>query len=132
MSVPGWELSQDAGPGGGGQNAGERDGQVHEQRIEPRSLGLAEATPDQLTAADLDEATSMVRGVIDGTLTGPPRDMTLLNSAATLVVADKVPSIEKGLNLAGEAIDSGAAKTTLGRLIELSNEVSPGRAGAEG
>ena len=98
-----------------------QEGKVSTQRIDPRELGLTGSTLDQLTAADLDEATAMVRGVIEGTLTGPPRDMALLNTAATLVVAGVAASLEEGLEQSAAAVDSGAAAKTLRRLAELSN-----------
>ncbi|MHC4415200.1 MAG: anthranilate phosphoribosyltransferase [Planctomycetota bacterium] len=94
---------------------------VSAQRFDPRRLDLPEARSDELTAADLDHATAMVEGVIEGTLAGPARDMTLLNAAATLFVADQAASIEEGLRLAAEAIDSGAARRTLRQLVRLSN-----------
>ena len=60
----------------------------------------------------------MVRGVIDGTERGPARDMTLVNAAATLLVADAVESIEEGLHLAAKAVDDGLARETFARLRE--------------
>ncbi len=98
-----------------------REGEVHEERIDPKELGLAAAGLDEVTALDLEEATAMLRGVIYGTVTGPPRDLALLNAAATLVVGDRVGSLPQGLQLAAEAIDRGAVAETLERLIELSN-----------
>ncbi|MCH8165850.1 MAG: anthranilate phosphoribosyltransferase, partial [Planctomycetes bacterium] len=56
-------------------------------------------------------------------------DMALLNTAATLLVADKAASLEQGLQMAARAIDSGAAADKLGRLVELSNAMPPGGAG---
>ncbi len=103
-----------------------KDGRIFEQRVDPKALGLPEASFDQLAARDLEHATAMVRGVIEGTLGGPPRDMALLNAAATLVVADVAASLEEGLHLAAQAIDSGRAAETLQRLIETSNEEKRG------
>ena len=105
------------------------DGQLAEQTVDPRSLGLSPADRETVLAVDLEHATVMMRSVIEGTETGPPRDMALLNTAATLLVADKAASLEQGLQLAARAIDSGAAAGTLGRLVELSNEEPPGGAG---
>ena len=98
-----------------------RDGRIDRERIDPRALGLPDARREDLQAADLEQAASMVRGVLEGTHRGPPRDMALLNAAATLLVADVAPSLQDGLRLAAEAIDSGAAGRTLQQLVELSN-----------
>ena len=97
-----------------------RDGGITTERLDPRALGLAETTLADLTAADLDHAAAMVRGVIDGTERGPARDMTLVNAAAALIVADAVESIEQGMDLAAETIDDGRAARTLQKLIRLS------------
>ncbi|MEE8460212.1 MAG: hypothetical protein V3S08_10065, partial [Phycisphaerales bacterium] len=69
---------------------------------------------------DLDHAAAMVRGVIDGSELGPARDMTLVNVAATLLVADAVESIEQGIDRAAETVDDGRAERTLQKLIRLS------------
>jgi anthranilate phosphoribosyltransferase len=97
------------------------EGRVSEQRIDPKTLGLGQAKLEDLTAASLDEAATVLRGVIEGKTGGAFRDMALLNAAATLLVADAVSSIEDGLARAAESIDRGQATATLARLIELSN-----------
>ncbi len=98
-----------------------RERTIREERLDPAALGLARTTLADLTARDLDHATAMVRGVIDGTEKGPARDMTLVNAAAPLLVADEVDSIEDGLQRAAEAIDDGRAQKTLSKLIALSS-----------
>jgi anthranilate phosphoribosyltransferase len=95
-------------------------GAVTRERIDPRALGLAPATLDAVTATDLEHAAAMVRGVIEGTERGPARDMALLNAAATLLVGDVVETIEAGLERAADAVDAGAAATTLANLVERS------------
>ena len=97
-----------------------REGTLSEERLDPAALGLARTTLAELTARDLDHATAMVRGVIDGTERGPARDMALVNAAATLLVADEVDSIEAGLQRATEAIDDGRARETLAKLVAMS------------
>jgi anthranilate phosphoribosyltransferase len=97
-----------------------REGTVREERIDPRALGLAATSLRELTARDLDHAAAMIRAVLDGTDHGPPRDMAILNAAAALVVADVAATIEEGLALAAGAIDTGAARHTLARLVAMS------------
>ncbi len=99
-----------------------RNGTVTRERIDPRQLGIAETSLEALTPADLDHAAAMVRGVLDASDTGPARDMSLLNAAATLVVADVTPTITDGMQLAAQSVDSGAAAATLAKLIELSKK----------
>jgi anthranilate phosphoribosyltransferase len=68
----------------------------------------------------LDHAVALVRGVIDGSERGAPRDMTLMSAAAALLVADKVKSLAEGVRLAASTIDEGHAQRTLERWIERS------------
>jgi anthranilate phosphoribosyltransferase len=96
-------------------------GTIRRQRVNPTALGLRGADPRSLFARDLAHAAGMVRGVIEGSLHGAPREMALLNAAATLLVADRVATLEEGLEAAAAAVDSGAARETLRRLVALSN-----------
>lgn len=98
-----------------------RDGTVTEEVISPRQFGLELASMDSVVARDLDHAACMIREVIEGTEQGAPRDMALLNAAATLMVADLAQSFEEGLEQARRAIDTGAAGSTLQQLAELSH-----------
>jgi anthranilate phosphoribosyltransferase len=52
---------------------------------------------------------------------GAYRDIVLLNSAAALIVADKAHDLREGVDLAAKAIDSGAAKRVLEKLVAVSN-----------
>jgi len=92
---------------------------VTTERFDPTTLGLGPTTLADLTARDLDHATSMVRGVLEGER-GPARDMSLVNAAVTLLVADEVESIEEGFRSAAEAVDDGRARETLAKLVEMS------------
>jgi anthranilate phosphoribosyltransferase len=98
------------------------DGRTREERVEPSEIGLQPAPRDAVIARDLDHAAAMIRAVIEGRETGPPRDMTLLNAAATLVVAGRAETLADGLALAREVADDGRAEQTLARLSELSQD----------
>jgi anthranilate phosphoribosyltransferase len=47
---------------------------------------------------------------------GPPRNIVLLNAAAALVVAGRVPDFSAGVRCAASAIDSGAGLRLLEQL----------------
>ena len=49
------------------------------------------------------------------------RDVVLLNAAAAFIVAGRVDSLKQGVALAAEQIDSGRVKTTLDKLISVTN-----------
>ncbi len=54
--------------------------------------------------------------------------MVVLNAGAGLLVAGLASDLEHGLSLASEAIDSGSAARTLGKLVGVSRAVVQGSA----
>jgi anthranilate phosphoribosyltransferase len=98
------------------------NGEVRSLTVDPRALGLAAATAAQFVGGDPQHNAAVVHQVLGGQ-PGPHRDIVLLNAAAGLVVADRVGSLEDGLVVAAESIDSGSAARTLARMIEVSQSV---------
>jgi anthranilate phosphoribosyltransferase len=86
-----------------------------ESVIQPSSLPLCPANLEDLTGGDAAENAAILTGILDGTVTGPKRDIVSLNAAAGLVITGKAANLEEGLLLAGQAIDSGAALAVLDR-----------------
>jgi len=54
-------------------------------------------------------------------LKSPYRDIAVFNAAAALVVAGKAKGLKDGSALAKEALDSGRARATLAKLVDVSN-----------
>ncbi|MDV7338887.1 anthranilate phosphoribosyltransferase [Terasakiella sp. A23] len=96
------------------------DGAVREFEISPTDLGLSLAQEDDLKGGDGAYNAKAIERLLDGE-TGPYRDVVLLNAAASLMVADKVSSLQEGMEMAAGAIDSGKAKAALAKLIEITN-----------
>ena len=105
-------------------------GPTHVAQIDGGSLTTFEITPEQygLPRSDLDDLRGgdpadnarAMTDLFDGA-PGAYRDIVLLNSAAALFVADRVDTIDTGIALARDALDSGKAKQTLARLVAVSN-----------
>ena len=70
-------------------------------------------------------APAAITELLDGAA-GPFRDIVLLNAAAALIIAERAGDLGEGLRAAAKAVDSGAAKATLERLIAVTNEGTPG------
>jgi anthranilate phosphoribosyltransferase len=83
--------------------------------IEPSSLGLAPATVADLEGGDAMANAAILTGILDGSVTGPKRDLVTLNAAAGLVITGIAQDLTDGLRLANEAIASGAALAVLER-----------------
>jgi anthranilate phosphoribosyltransferase len=97
------------------------DGKVREETIDPAALGLGTAPREAVTARDLAHAAEMIRAVIEGREQGPPRAMTLLNAAATLLAAGAVASMAEGIAAAERSIDDGSAREALAKLARMSH-----------
>ncbi|MDX8382142.1 MAG: anthranilate phosphoribosyltransferase [Ghiorsea sp.] len=92
----------------------------HRFEIDPAAFGMPYATPQALQGGDAAFNAAVIKHILAG-VQGAGRDIVLLNSAAALWVAGKVESINDGLSLAAETIDSGKATVTLNSLIAFTN-----------
>ncbi|HAF86062.1 MAG TPA: anthranilate phosphoribosyltransferase, partial [Sphaerochaeta sp.] len=91
--------------------------------IRPEQFGFQRCKKEDLLGGDAQTNAEITRSVIEGSLKGPKRDVVLLNSGCALYIAKKARSIQEGIVMAAEAIDSGKAKEQLSAFIRLSNEV---------
>ena len=97
-----------------------KDGALRTFEITPEEAGLPRAKPEALKGGEPAENAAELLKVLDGAMSAY-RDIALLNAAAALIVAGKVASLKEGVAISGGAIDSGAARRTLARLISASN-----------
>lgn len=88
--------------------------------ITPEQVGLRRADPSELKGGDAGDNAAALRLILDGEHNAY-RDIVLINTAAALVVADKAPTLADGVTIAADAIDSGAARACLAKLVEISN-----------
>lgn len=89
--------------------------------ITPEQAGLQRVSPEKLKGGTPQENAKALSALLAGEA-GAYRDVVLLNAAASLMVADKCTSLEEGVEIAREAIDSGKAKGVLEALIKTSQE----------
>ena len=92
----------------------------NEFRWRPEDFGLAPAGRDSMRVNSPAESAAIVTKVVEGE-SGPPRDIVVINAAATLVLTSFEPDPKTAARRASEAIDSGRAKQTLKRWIDVSN-----------
>lgn len=96
-----------------------RDGAVQTFYVHPVDYGLAKASVDALKGADATANAQRICEVLDG-VSGPARNVVLLNAGAALFVAGRSESVRAGVEEAAEAIDRGRAKGVLAQLVSLS------------
>ena len=87
--------------------------------VSPETFDVAVSPTESLRGGDADENAEILKAVLDGE-EGPRRDVVLVNAAAALVVGEAAPDWTKGMAIARESIDSGAARAKLDNLIRLS------------
>ncbi len=93
-------------------------GVVREFDLHPEDAGLPVHPFEAIMGGTPAENAAAFRALLDGT-SGAYRDAVLLNAAAALMVADKVDTLQDGVTLARQSIDSGAAKAKLAALARI-------------
>lgn len=96
-------------------------GEVLTYKVDPAELGLPPADLAMLAGGDAADNARVVRSVLSGE-PGPMRDVTVLNTAAALLVAGIAPDLGGGVKLAQASIDEGRAGDALDALVRVSCE----------
>ena len=95
------------------------EGEIRTYDIQPAALGLKPVDREAILGGDAQANAVLVRALVDGK-PGPHRDIVVLNAGAALFVANVAHSLDEGVAAAQQAIDSGAAASTLDRLVAAS------------
>jgi len=95
-------------------------GKISSFVIAPEEVGLKRAAPEALRGGDAAHNAAALRAVLDGARNAY-RDIAAFNAAAGLVVAGAAPDLRSGVERAQEALDTGAARGALDKLVAASN-----------
>jgi anthranilate phosphoribosyltransferase len=95
-------------------------GSIRKQTVHPEEVGLSIFENEAIQGGDAKENAEILTNVLKGEK-GAKRDTVLLNAGIGIFAAGKADSIQEGIQLAKESIDSGAAFEKLQLLIEKSN-----------
>jgi anthranilate phosphoribosyltransferase len=104
-----------------------RNGAVKTFYLHPGDFGMRKAAHGSLRGGSAAENARIITDVFAGHA-GPARDVVVLNSGAALFVAGQADSIRDGMGRAADAIDTGAARETLARLVAVSQDPAEGTA----
>ena len=99
-----------------------KDGYYRTTQICPEDFGLVRGTKDELVGGTAEENAEITKGVLSGKIQGTKRNAVLMNAGLALYVAQKAPTMQAGIELAAEMIDSGKAYKTMEAYIRQSNE----------
>ena len=98
-----------------------RDGQVLEYELTPEQMGLPRGTKEEIVGGTAQENADITKGILNGSITGSKRNIVLLNAGCALYTIGKVASVQEGVSLAAEMIDSGKALEKLQELVAFTN-----------
>jgi anthranilate phosphoribosyltransferase len=100
----------------------DEDGMISTFFLDPTDLGLPRARLSEVAGGTPEVNVRITKEVLAGKK-GAPRDIVVLNAAATLVLGKAARNLREGIAKAAEAIDSGAAARKLQDLIEFTHQV---------
>jgi anthranilate phosphoribosyltransferase len=98
-------------------------GTTEEWFVEAEEHGLASAGLDEVAGGTPEENAAVTEAVMEGD-GGPAADLVLLNAGAAIFVGGGAEDLQAGIERAREAIESGAARDVLQRLVALSRELA--------
>lgn len=97
-----------------------KDGWFKSYIIAPEDFGLERCTKEDLVGGTPEENAQITHAILQGEK-GPKRNAVLMNAGAALYIGGKAATLQNGITLAAELIDSGKAAQTLEQLIAVSN-----------
>jgi anthranilate phosphoribosyltransferase len=99
------------------------EGRTAEWFVEPGEFGLGEAELADVAGGGPEENAAAARAVLAGER-GPRRDLVLLNAGAAIYVGGGADGLAEGVENAAAAIDEGAGRELLDRLIATTAALS--------
>jgi len=100
-----------------------KDGVVSEYEIHPEDFGLHMASNRGLRVGNAEESKAMLLSALANT-PGTAREIVVLNAGTALYAANVADSIGSGIDLAREAIGSGAARAKLDEFVRCTQALS--------
>ncbi len=93
------------------------------ETIEPEKYGIEGYSFDDIQGGDAKENAKITQRILTNQEKGAKLAMVLFNAAAALYVDEKVDSLQEGIDMAREAIESGKAREKLEEIINYSKEL---------
>ena len=97
------------------------NGRYTTYEITPEGFGFSRCNKEDLVGGTPEENAKITRDILSGADRGPKRSTVLMNAGAALYIADKAPSMEEGVKMASQLIDSKAALAAMEKFISESN-----------
>ncbi|GAB6880211.1 anthranilate phosphoribosyltransferase [Halorubrum gandharaense] len=104
--------------------------EITEYTITPEDLGLERAPIADVAGGSPEENAADLRGIVEGEVTGPKRDLILANAGAAVYVAGLADTLAEGVEVAEQAIDDGGAAAKFAALCGEGEATADGAADA--
>lgn len=98
------------------------NGNIEELVIRPQDFGFDLCKREDLLGGDAEENAQTLRDILGGKISGPKRDIVLLNAGAAIHVGGLADSLAGGVELARESIEKGKAMGSLEGLQQICRE----------
>ncbi|GMA68832.1 anthranilate phosphoribosyltransferase [Leuconostoc litchii] len=101
------------------------DGQIKEKIFDPTDYGFDFVSIQTLRGGTPVENAKITHNILSGVITGPMKNIVILNAAMALLIAEKSVTIRDAIKLAEHILDSGKALKQLELLQQVTKEVTP-------
>jgi anthranilate phosphoribosyltransferase len=118
---PGWD---EATPVGRFDLFDVSPGRVHQEKRDPRDVGIARCTPEDLAGGDAQYNAQALEDVLLGKDRGPHRDALVLGTGLLLEVTGRARGLEQGVSMASDAINKGDSARLLKQLRAYSDSIA--------
>lgn len=102
-------------------------GGLERRTVTPAELGLNEHPLEHMIGGAAAENAALAREILNGAGRPALRDAVLANAGAALWTAGRASSLAEGISLGRQALDSGAVRATLERVIETIDRIKAKR-----
>ena len=98
-----------------------KDGWFQSYEIVPEQFGYTRCSKEELQGGTPEENAAITRAILSGEEKGAKRQAVCLNAGASLYITGKAATIEEGVRMAEQLIDSGAAMKKLEEFVQETN-----------
>lgn len=99
-----------------------KDGWFQSYEITPEQFGYTRCSKEMITGGTPEENAEITKAILSGKEQGPKRQAVCLNAGASLYITGKAETIEQGVTMAEQLIDSGKAIEKLEQFIAETNK----------
>jgi len=99
------------------------EGELKEGIIDPREYGFKLYDFSEMKGGDAIENAKILRKIFSNELDGALKDVIILNAGALLFVNAQAATMEEGIAMAREAIESGKTLKQLDKIVEVSKKL---------